>query len=53
MRAGTLAISYRVSLGVASVGPGASSLNELIAAADQALYDAKRQGRDRVCVHLN
>lgn len=51
VRAGQLAISYRVSIGVASVGKGISSPDDLIAAADQALYEAKRHGRDRVCVH--
>ncbi len=51
VRAGQLAISYRVSIGVASVGKDIGSLDDLIAAADQALYEAKRHGRDRVCVH--
>ncbi len=51
VRAGQLAISYRVSIGVASVGKDISSPDELIAAADHALYEAKRHGRDRVCVH--
>ncbi len=52
VRSGTHAISYRVSIGVASVGKDISSLHELIAAADHALYDAKHQGRDRVCIHV-
>ncbi len=43
-------IRYRVSIGVASVTPAISDLSGLILAADQALYQAKRQGRDRVCV---
>ncbi len=51
VRAGQLAISYRVSIGVASVGKDIGTLDDLIAAADQALYEAKRHGRDRVCVH--
>lgn len=51
VRAGPLSISYRVSIGVASVDKDTSSPDELIAAADQALYEAKRHGRDRVCVH--
>ncbi len=43
-------ISYTVSIGVAQFARPMSSLDELIAAADIALYHAKRGGRDRVCV---
>ena len=39
-----------ISLGVAGMVPGAgpNDLTEILAAADRALYEAKRQGRDRV-----
>lgn len=41
-----------LSAGVAAVGPGdpAVAIEAALAAADRALYDAKRQGRDRVLV---
>ncbi len=37
-----------VSAGVATVPDNASDAERLMAAADAALYDAKRTGRDRV-----
>lgn len=39
-----------ISIGVASLGPGISTAEELIAAADTALLEAKRQGRNRIGV---
>lgn len=48
-------IKLTVSIGVASLGTrwdtaSASQLTDLLAGADSALYQAKRDGRDRVCV---
>jgi diguanylate cyclase (GGDEF)-like protein len=42
------ATKLTVSIGVASTRGDQASLEELMARADQALYDAKRHGRDRV-----
>jgi diguanylate cyclase (GGDEF)-like protein len=39
-----------VSIGVATLATSRRDLDELIAAADAALYRAKAQGRDRVCL---
>jgi diguanylate cyclase (GGDEF)-like protein len=43
-------VALSVSVGVAHAGEGVSSLRELYAAADAALYRAKEEGRDRVVV---
>src|SRR5690606_38387229 len=38
-----------VSIGIAGIAPGRETLSALMAAADAALYRAKREGRNRVC----
>lgn len=43
-------ISSTVSIGVAEIRTPDESLTEALARADQALYQAKRQGRNRVCI---
>ncbi len=43
-------LSVTVSIGVAALEPGVN-LDTLMSRADTALYDAKHQGRDRVCTY--
>ncbi len=43
------AIPVTISVGVASLGPEVETSRALIARADENLYRAKREGRDRVC----
>lgn len=50
VNAGSEDIGYRVSIGVARFEPGMKGIDDLLAAADVALYSAKRAGRDRVIV---
>jgi len=45
---GGSAVQLTVSIGVASLMPGADSVRELMRRADVALYDAKNSGRNRV-----
>ena len=42
-------VTVTVSIGVAALGVDGEDLFELLAAADAALYRAKKSGRDRVC----
>lgn len=42
-------LEVSASIGVADLGAGAGNQAQLIAAADRALYAAKRAGKDRVC----
>jgi diguanylate cyclase (GGDEF)-like protein len=46
-------ISLTVSLGVATLGPGESVPDLMVLRADEALYRAKTEGRNRVCVEKN
>jgi diguanylate cyclase (GGDEF)-like protein len=43
-------VGVTISIGVAILGSHGSDLDELLESADRALYRAKREGRDRVCL---
>jgi diguanylate cyclase (GGDEF)-like protein len=47
-RAGERTVKLTVSIGLAAFPEGASDIDELLRQADDALYQAKRHGRDRV-----
>jgi diguanylate cyclase (GGDEF)-like protein len=46
-----VSVRATISIGVAALREHGQDLFELLAAADLALYRAKRTGRDRVCLH--
>ena len=50
-RDGTAAIRVTISIGVAVPSQARRTLDDLLAAADHALYQAKRSGRDRVVMY--
>ena len=52
-RDGTAAIRVTISIGVAVPSQGRRTLDDLLAAADHALYQAKRSGRDRVVIYAD
>ena len=52
-RDGTAAIQVTISIGVAVPSPARRTLDDLLAAADRALYQAKRSGRDRVIMYAD
>jgi diguanylate cyclase (GGDEF)-like protein len=52
-RDGTAAIRVTISIGVADPSQARRTLDDLLAAADHALYQAKRSGRDRVVMYAD
>jgi diguanylate cyclase (GGDEF)-like protein len=52
-RDGTAAIRVTISIGVAVPSQARCTLDDLLAAADHALYQAKRNGRDRVVMYAD
>lgn len=44
-------LNFTVSIGVAQLAAGNGSIDSLLQQADQALYEAKRSGRNRVCMY--
>lgn len=52
-RGGASAIQVTISIGIAALSPAQRTVDDLLAAADQALYQAKRSGRDRVVMYAD
>jgi diguanylate cyclase (GGDEF)-like protein len=52
-RDGTAAIQVTISIGIAVPSQARRTLDDLLAAADHALYQAKRSGRDRVVMYAH
>ena len=52
-RDGTAAIQVTISIGIAVPSQARRTLDDLLAAADHALYQAKRSGRDRVVMYAD
>jgi diguanylate cyclase (GGDEF)-like protein len=52
-RDGTIAIRVTISIGVAVPSEARPTHDDLLAAADHALYQAKRSGRDRVVMYAD
>ena len=52
-RDGNAAIRVTISIGVAIPSQAGRTLDDLLAAADHALYQAKRNGRDRVVIYAD
>ncbi len=46
-------LQVTISIGVAALGPGHRDLDDLLAAADCALYDAKKGGRNQACMQAD
>lgn len=46
-----MALHFTISIGVARLASGQASLDTLLQQADHALYEAKRGGRNRVCLY--
>ena len=53
VQAGSHKVRFTTSVGVAECEPNDTSIEDVLSKADQALYDAKESGRDRVSVITN
>jgi diguanylate cyclase (GGDEF)-like protein len=49
---GDITHNVTVSIGVSSYPADTKEMNDLIKKADDALYTAKREGKNRVCAHV-